>query len=542
MAKYAYVGVNNVAQKVKPKYIGIETEFPIYETETSKIDITEDNVQEYFSLREGISYYFAPNGSQWITNNASVSNATATTTWTALQDCDYVKFSYKVSSESGYDKFTCTIKGINYVDNVSGENSGTVTVGVSKGDSIELTYKKDGSANNGEDRVVISNFQIQTTLQKQIGTEVRSVARKIKKAYVGVNGVARLWYESGREVVKHSDATALSFARRDGGSAAVGDYALFAGGFYTDAQGNGTNATNVDAYNYNLTRTSPTALGTGRQNPAGASVGNYAVFAGGAINNKYSDSVDAYNASLTRSAPTVLSAARQNIAGASVGNYALFAGGYSSSQWVDIVDTYNASLTRSNNVTLSVARQSIVSASVGNYALFASGAGKSGTSTVVEAFDPNLTRSLPTELSVARSGIEGARVGNYALFAGGATNDGSIYTRHTMVEVYDASLTRSFAKDMLYARTGTHSTTLDEFVIFAGGFKGVGTTSSITQCDYTDAYDESLTRSSIPLLSEARAYMFSATVGEYALFAGGMASNGKVSSTVEVYTLTGGEN
>ena len=68
----------------------------------------------------------------------------------------------------------------------------------------------------------------------------------------------------------------------------------------------------------------PTPLSVARSGLAGASVGNYALFAGGYSSR---DTVDAYDTSLTRSTPTALSVERRNLAGASVGNYALFAGG-----------------------------------------------------------------------------------------------------------------------------------------------------------------------------------------------------------------------
>ena len=77
-----------------------------------------------------------------------------------------------------------------------------------------------------------------------------------------------------------------------------------------------------------LTSSTPTALSVVRRNLAGASVGNYALFAGGSTGSVDSNVVDTYKTSLTRSTPTVLSEARRSLAGASVGNYALFAGGY----------------------------------------------------------------------------------------------------------------------------------------------------------------------------------------------------------------------
>ena len=79
-----------------------------------------------------------------------------------------------------------------------------------------------------------------------------------------------------------------------------------------------------------LVHSTPTALSAAREFLAGASVGNYALFAGGVydiFSGSYRNVVDAYNTDLVHSTPTALSVARGHLAGASVGNYAMFAGG-----------------------------------------------------------------------------------------------------------------------------------------------------------------------------------------------------------------------
>ena len=54
-------------------------------------------------------------------------------------------------------------------------------------------------------------------------------ARKVKKMYIGVGGKARLCYSA--ELEKVGMATALSTTRYDMRAATVGKYALFAGGY-----------------------------------------------------------------------------------------------------------------------------------------------------------------------------------------------------------------------------------------------------------------------------------------------------------------------
>lgn len=55
-------------------------------------------------------------------------------------------------------------------------------------------------------------------------------ARKIKKGYVGIGGVARCFW-SGGELGYYGTVTPLSVGRTGLAGASVGNYALFAGGY-----------------------------------------------------------------------------------------------------------------------------------------------------------------------------------------------------------------------------------------------------------------------------------------------------------------------
>ena len=183
----------------------------------------------------------------------------------------------------------------------------------------------------------------------------------------------------------------------------------------------GTLGTKITSF----TKNTPSSLSVSRSRLAGASVGNYALFAGGQSGSSSSYSaVDAYNSSLTRSTPTELSTPRRALVGASVGNYALFAGGTDGST-LTTVDAYNSSLTRSTPTELSTKRYNSSGASVGNYALFAGGQSGSSSYSTVDAYDSSLTRSKLTALSTKRYYLAGASVGNYALFAGGQSGSSS---------------------------------------------------------------------------------------------------------------------
>ena len=374
-------------------------------------------------------------------------------------------------------------------------------------------------------------------MAKAVYVGVGSKARKMKKAYIGIGGKARkvkkmyIGDSSGKarlcysaELEKVGMATALSTTRYDMRAATVGKYALFAGGYISKFIWGYVVSSSVDAYNTSLTKSTPTELSCKRGGHAAASVGGYALFAGGASSRNwggnYGDivsSVDAYDASLTRSAAHVMGAAVE-IGGVAVGNYALFAGGAASmpinkDNVTSDVLAYDSSLTFTTAPRLSVARANVKGASAGNYALFAGGKADSFCTTV-DAYNASLTRTTATALSSAENNSAAATVGNHAIFVGNTAS----------ADIYDASLTKTSAAILSTARTGLAATTVGDYAIFSGG--GVA--------DFCDA---SLTRSSIGT-SMTGYEMGAATIGDYALFAGGYSDEKSVTiyDSVEVYT------
>ena len=346
-------------------------------------------------------------------------------------------------------------------------------------------------------------------------------ARKVKKMYIGVGGKARLCYSA--ELEKVGMATALSTTRYDMRAATVGKYALFAGGLAPNPFFGDDVSSSVDAYNTSLTKSTPTELSCKRCGHAAASVGGYALFAGGASSHNFLgygnlvSSVDAYDASLTRSAAHIIGATAA-IGGAAVGNYALFAGGTVYSQInkdnvTSDVLAYDPSLTFTTAPLLSVARANVKGASVGNYALFASGRANDFCTTV-DAYNASLTRTTATALSSEENRSAAATVGNHAIFVGSTAS----------ADIYDASLTKTSAAILSTARNRLAATTVGDYAIFSGG--GVA--------DFCDA---SLTRSSIGT-SMTGYEMGAATIGDYALFAGGYSDEKSVTiyDSVEVYT------
>lgn len=270
-----------------------------------------------------------------------------------------------------------------------------------------------------------------------------------------------------------------------------------------------------------------TPMSVTRDTLAATFVGNYALFGGGRNASTNHNAVDAYDLSLTRSTPTGLLIGRPSLAAATVGNYALFAGGITASgNHYSLVCAYDLSLTQSLPTTLSVGRGDLAATAVGKYAIFAGGRNNNGNVGDVDAYDLSLTRSLPTGLSTYRSFAAAAPVSNYAIFAGGLTNGAyNTLVQVATVDAYDLSLTRRAVASLSTVRPGPAATSIGNYALFAG--------SVMTEGDVVDAYDASLTRSAPTPLSLKRRNLAAATVDNYALFGGGGAIASRDNGTYE---------
>ncbi|MBO5179925.1 MAG: hypothetical protein J6B87_06230 [Clostridia bacterium] len=268
-------------------------------------------------------------------------------------------------------------------------------------------------------------------------------------------------------------------------AASIGNYALIAGG----DSGNSTPTATVDAYDINLLHSTPTSLSTARYWFDGDNNNNYAIFGGGWSSSK-TMAVDAYNSSLTRTTPTTLSQARSTLGAASNGPYVIFAGGESSST----VDAYNDSLTKSSPTSLSKARKEIRGCRFGNYACFLGGY----NTNKVDFYNTSLTRSNPTNLTnTVREPNAGAN-SKYVFACGGAT------TKY--VNAYDANLVKYTPTQLSEARSGAAMLNFGDYLVIAGG----GSTNS-----FAEVYDTNLVHSIYP--GQTGAGFRGARVGKYGL-------------------------
>lgn len=338
--------------------------------------------------------------------------------------------------------------------------------------------------------------------------------------------------------------TPLSEKRAYLAAATVGDYALFAGGegdsTSVSAGNPGQSKDAVDVYDTDLTHLTATPLGSihnsgstvGIRRPVSAVVGSYALFAAGGV---YYNVVYAYNENLTQSTPTAFGSGHTGPASATIGNYAIFAGGtpYSNST---AVDAYDNNLTRSSpGLPLVQGRADISGITVGGRALFAGGVLSSGDkSDIVETYDEELTRSTITPLSIARVVEAAANAGGFALLTAPMGLNGV-----AIVDAYDVTLTRTSAPALSETRSGIAATTLKGYAMFGGGYKFTGL-DSYTFFKTMELYDQYLTKRTDTSLSEGRGYFAATAIGNYALFAGGVKSissvgQRKTTSAVDAY-------
>jgi len=360
---------------------------------------------------------------------------------------------------------------------------------------------------------------------------VGGVARKVKKAYIGVGGVARLFW-SGGELAYYGTATALSTARYSFGVAAVGNYALIAGG------SNSSYLDSVEAYDKNLTKSAPSVLSSPRASLRGASVGEYALFYTGiGPDGDFANTrnLDAYNASLTRTILSLDYTGPRAYGSASTGKYAFFAGGVTSRNvYQSAVHVRDASLTTHSVVPLSPKRSGVAGASVAGYAIFTGGAdSESNYMNVTEAYNASLT-AVSVDKAGGYASHASANGIKHAMFAGGTNSMNTTTVSDTMdrVVAYDSYLTKTVATVLSVGRRNLCGCGIGRYVIFAGGI-----TKNSAYSKVVDVYDESLTRTTTTNLSVAHNGGRAVAVDNFALVAGGETASGTYTSVVDVYTV-----
>lgn len=162
------------------------------------------NVDTYFTSSNG-SYTFVQSDGTLENNNKNRDSTTATITLTAKQTSS-ISFAYAYGSETNFDKFTIVVGGTTVISSVSGTGSSSQSGTISKGQTISLTYSKDGSASTNGDfariyNVVLSGLPETVALVKPtklyFGLPEGGGNVVVQKAYIGDStNTPRLWYSA----------------------------------------------------------------------------------------------------------------------------------------------------------------------------------------------------------------------------------------------------------------------------------------------------------------------------------------------------------
>jgi hypothetical protein len=325
--------------------------------------------------------------------------------------------------------------------------------------------------------------------------------------------------------------SSLSVPRGDLSAGQNSGFAIFAGGMTTSLTTSGA----VDAYNSSLTRTSLSALSTARMLSVGVSFNNNVIISGGATG--YTNLVlggalsssERYNSSGTRTSGPALSTARAYPAGTASfdGSVMVVGAGTNFSAISKSYDFFDTNFTRTQTYTTSFAYEAYggAASSVGNETgndsriIIAGGRNSSDVSVAaLLAFNLSLTSQsyLPSGLSTARNRPSSMRIGDYAAIVGGSGT--------STVDFFSLNLTRTVVT-LGSTRNLPAATTLGNYGIVGGGHSSSGGID-------INIYSKSLSRST-PF--SAGQYNFgnlaAASIGDYAIFAGGYTGSSNDLST-----------
>ena len=312
------------------------------------------------------------------------------------------------------------------------------------------------------------------------GDNHKSVARRIRKEYIGIGGVARPCWSGGKLAYYGTITPRSGYASGVySGASMGGSLAAFHQGDYNNGD------TIVDVYNASLTKTTFTKSVKDMFTNMTATNTHFFLF--GHINSSYSyqKTVNAFDKYGTRTSLSLNSPAC-NTNGGNFGAHCIIAGYQNGSTVYNTVQTFNASLTRSDLSGLSTSRGAIDFVTAGSYIVLGGGYGSSSVATnATDAYNSSLTKVSVSVLSKARCYKGCASVGSCGLFAGGR-NGNSFYKD---VDVFDGSLTKT-AASLSTAVALVGGVGLEGFAVFAGGIRWSSSDGGTNIIQY---FDESLT-------------------------------------------------
>lgn len=306
------------------------------------------------------------------------------------------------------------------------------------------------------------------------------------------------------------------------GGASAGDVALFAGGKVSI--GASFVATDrVDLYDVSSQTWSQATLSVPRMTIAATSVGDLAIFAGGALTGgNASDAVDIYDASTGTWSTAQLSHPRTGVSAATVGSFAIFAGGAETefgSAPSDVIDIFDAATGAWSTAVLPAPLPWVQGVSAGDRAVFLS---DDGVSPLV-SFDPITGSSMliprPAQLGSDVIVALGSTPGRLWIAGGGQT----MLPMSMKLFEYDIAQGVWSVGALSEARGGLRISATSTKLVAAGGLaSSVGLVASDV-VDLIDLVDGSLTSATLEI---ARAIPEAVEVEGRVLLAGGLAEQG----------------
>lgn len=153
--------------------------------------VYKDNLSEFITISNHTTYPFALNNGVYSSTNKTHSSS-STFTITATKDIIF-ELQYYTSSESNYDKLTVTQNSTVLVT-ASGYSSTitwkTCTVNMTVGDTLYITYSKDGSASSGNDTVyfkfassLVSTDEVEPTCKEGVLCDICGTTVKPAKGH-----------------------------------------------------------------------------------------------------------------------------------------------------------------------------------------------------------------------------------------------------------------------------------------------------------------------------------------------------------------------
>lgn len=354
---------------------------------------------------------------------------------------------------------------------------------------------------------------------KKMYLGIEGVARKVKKGYVGVNGIARLFFSGQYKVVRYGYIDNLSESRHGSAGASVKDWAIFAGGRH----GANNSSDAIDYYDENYTHSSGNLMRSLGEGIRGASSNGKAYFHRG----RYTQVVDnalteeQINWSSSTGMWSEVCALSDGVAVAG-GDTAVNSGEYQ--KWCYYVDSDN-SISQYPDLTYKASHMG--AARAWDKAFFAGGLrGDSIANRVVNQYSADGTKGPDLELTndVGGRTPAAAATEDYLFIAGGNI----IMREYKGVNAFDSDLTRFSAPDLQHGGADKPKNMVLEGYVVIGAGSYNDTYYSQVDCYTSDLTKEELenigTNPSGSFTERAGGDCGGSVLGENAFFAGGHAT------------------